>query len=154
MKRLYQIASAVLHGLAERSGELTREARLALTQDALRIRLDSFKDSFAEVDQAQVLETIFAKSNPGQKNELFDDLQNRGKIDDLAQSLKELKELDVNFLNGLNAENTSFLRDSFSQLAKESREANMKNDANIYERLILQLNGWMENHFPAQARKL
>ncbi|HSE42904.1 MAG TPA: hypothetical protein VLH08_19235 [Acidobacteriota bacterium] len=146
-------ASAVLRGLAERSGELTREARLELTQQTLRIQLDSLKDKYAEVEQAYTLGTIFSNSSPEQKNQLFDDLQDRGKIDDLAASLKEMKEIDVNVLNGLNAQNVDALRETFKQLAKESKDVNKKDDTHTYERLILQLNGWMENHFPEYRSK-
>jgi hypothetical protein len=143
-------ASAVLHGLAERSGEMNREARLSLTKEVLRIKLDTFKDTHAEIDQAVTLETIFSKSSADQKNQLFDDLQDRGKIDDLAGSLKYVKELDVNMLTGLNAENVNALREGFKQLAKESTK---KDEMHTYERLILQLNGWMENHFPGNTKK-
>ncbi len=142
-------AASVLRGLADRSGELTGDARLSLTQETLRVQLDYKKDKYAEVEQAITLQTIFANSSPEQKNQLFDDLQDRGKIDDLAQSLKELKEIDVNVLNGLNAQNVDALRETFKQLAKES---NKKDETHTYERLILQLNGWMENHFPEHRK--
>ena len=44
-------ASAVLRGIAERSGELTGEGRLSLTQETLRIQLDSFKDKCSEMNK-------------------------------------------------------------------------------------------------------
>lgn len=139
-------ASAVLRGLADRAGELTRDARLNLTNEAFRIKLDYQKDSFAEFEQAQTLQTILAKSSPEQKNQLIDDLQDRGKLDNLAETMKQLKELDPEALKGLNAENIDSLRNAFSQLVKESREANKEDDAHTYERLILQLDGWKQNH--------
>jgi hypothetical protein len=138
-------ASAMLRGLAERAGEMNRGARLSLAQETLRIQLDSLKDKYAEVEQALTLKTIFANGTTEQKNQLFDDIQDRGKIDDLAESLKELREIDVSVLNGLNAQNVDSLREAFKQLAKES---NKKDATHIYERVILQLNGYMENHFP------
>ena len=143
----------IMASIANRSSELTRDARLALTEQAMSFEYLGHDHPGTLASRAHTLNSIFEKSTPDQKNQLFDDLQDTGKIDDLARSLKELGEINVNVLKGMSPDNLDFFRDALRQSQREAVQAGNKNDINVYDRMILQIDGYMQNHFPDYKKK-
>jgi hypothetical protein len=147
-------SSELLNSLIDRAKDLSPGSRSELVKQILIFEMDPSTPALNQLNRLKMLEKMFGQLTSDEKNVLFDKLQDSGEIPRLAAIIGESgRNVPISILNGLSETNVDFLWHVYSKLATDANEAGNKDLGNYYENNILQLKGWMENHYPNYVRK-
>lgn len=143
-----------LDSIAERSRDLTPDARLAFTKTLLDFNVFDKGDLRGnESYRKHTFERMFKHMSPEDKNRLFDDMQNKDMALDFARNIGGEWSVPQHVLSGLTDKNADFLRQMYAKLANDAKGSGDEKMRSLYERNSKHVQGWIENHFPNYVMK-
>jgi hypothetical protein len=147
------LSDILVFALAERAKDMSsQDSRLALTKKILESGVID-NPVTTQAIRYQTLQKLFGNLTADQKNTLFDQLQDHGELPKFAEAINSGGSLPVSILSGLTDKNVDFLRNVYLKLARDADQAGKIDLGNEYENNVLQLKGWLENHYPNYITK-